>query len=476
MRVRAPVNYKAEASGTNTPGWLKSKTTTRVFSEGKTGVPAKPDIDKENKTQDHRHAKKHSPESAGKTRLLLDPFKLCFTLCLGLLAEQWSLGHIFLLGLCQHMQTRQFSTAGGKQGVKNAEVAAESNKQLCANKQADNNQQAGKKGAAAAKKGSANKKQAADKSLAAPVSQSAAKQANDAPNVIDLLTPVDLIKKSSANRLKQKQADQTQQPSAAEPALADAAKTAPAGKKVATRGRNADLQVVEVEPQAKRGKRKAASNTADKLGRDKEASPTSEQLDQDAFLPNRKRSKSSKSAHQTEAAAAAVTADVQGSADAQQPSAAEASPKEVPGLPGVKHQMPALPGAMLPGIKPTKADAKAAASGSRSQSGASRSNNSRRQASSGKVTRAAEVSKQEGLAQQQSDAATEAAGAANAVDKPADRSVAVAMQPTLASAGASQGMQFQRLQVPLFVLLVQQPPSCQYYICLYFDAFSGWHS
>lgn len=97
LRVRAPVNYKAEASGTNTPGWLKSKTTTRVFSEGKPGVSAKPDIDKENKTQDHRHTKKHSPESAGRTRLLLDPFKLCLTLCSGLLAEQLSLGHMFEL-------------------------------------------------------------------------------------------------------------------------------------------------------------------------------------------------------------------------------------------------------------------------------------------------------------------------------------------------------------------------------------------
>lgn len=353
------------------------------------------------------------------------------------------------------MQSRHFSTAGGKsggkQGVKNAEVAAESKKQLCANKQAEFTKQAGKKGAAAAKKGSANKKQAADKSLAAPLSQSAAKQANEAPNVIDLLTPVDLIKKSSANRLKQKQADQTQQPSAAEPALADAAKTAPAGRKVATRGRNANLQVVEVEPQAKRGKRKAASETADKIGRDKEASPTSEQLGQDAFLPNRKRSKPSKSAHQTETAAAAVTAGVQGSADGQQQSTAEASPKEVPGLPGVKHQMLTLPGAMPQGTKPSKADTQAAASGSRSQSGTSRSHNSRRQALSDKPARAPGVSKSESVPQQQSGAAGEAAGAANAVDKPADRSVAVAMQPTLASAGAPQGMQFQRLQVLLFL-------------------------
>ena len=78
LRVRAPVNYKAEASGTNTPGWLKSKTITRVFSEAKSRAPAKPDIDKENKAQDQKHAKK---ETAGETWLLLDPFKLCLTSC-----------------------------------------------------------------------------------------------------------------------------------------------------------------------------------------------------------------------------------------------------------------------------------------------------------------------------------------------------------------------------------------------------------
>ena len=347
--------------------------------------------------------------------------------------------------------------SGGKQGAKDAELVAGSNKQPHANKQADTNKQAGKKGAAAAKKASANKKQAADKSHADPVSQPAAKRPDDAPNVIDLLTPVDLIKKSSANRLKQKQAEQAQQPSTAEPAVANAAKTAPAGKKVATRGRNANLQVVEVEPQAKRGKRKGASETADKLGRDEEASPTFEQLDHDAFLPNRKRSKPSQSAPMTEAAAAAVAADVHGSADAQQPSTADASSKEVPGLPGVKHQMPTLPGAVDLGTKLTKADAKAAgsakASGSRSQPGATRSNSSQRQASSGKTAKAPEVSKPEGVPQQQSGSATEAAGTAHTVDKPINRSVAVAMQPTLASAGISQGMQFQRLQVLILALL-----------------------
>ena len=323
----------------------------------------------------------------------------------------------------------------GKQGAKDAE--AEGNKQAQANKQTS------RQGAAATKKASANKKQEAERPLAAPAPQSVAEQTDQAPKVIDLLTPVDLIKKSSANRLKQKQAAQAQEQTAAGPAAANVAKTAPAGKKVATRGRNANLQVVKVEPQAKPGKRKAASETADNLSINTEAAPASRQAYHDAFLPNRKRSKSSKSAQKTAAAA-----DAQDPADAQQPSTAEASPKDVPGLPGVKHQMPAFPGVVAQGTKPSQAEAKATASESRSQSGAARSNNSRRQASSGKAARAAEVSKPVPIPQQkQSHAAAEAAGTANAVDKPADRSVAVTMQPTLASAGASQGMQFQRLQV-----------------------------
>lgn len=323
----------------------------------------------------------------------------------------------------------------GKQGAKGAEAAAESNKQALANKQT------GKKAAAATKKVSANRMQGDRKSLAAPASQSAAKH-TEGLNVIDLLTPVDLIKKSSANRLKQKQADQAQQLSEAMPAVEKVAKTAAPGKKVATRGRNANLQVVEVEPQAKRGKRKAASETADKPVTDTEAAPASQQLDQDAFLPNRKRSKASKSAQQTAAAAAATK--VQGPAGIEQPSTATASPKEVPGLPGVKHHMPVLPST----TKPTQLEANAAAaSGSRSQSGATRSNNSRRQASSGKAPQATEVSKPDGVPQPRSHVAAGAVDTTKAVDKPADRSVAAAMQPTLASAGASQGMQFQRLQV-----------------------------
>ena len=435
LRVRAPVNYKAEASGTNTPGWLKSKTTTRVFSEDNTGAPAKSDTDKENKTQGQKHAKKHSPVSEGK----IWPMLLSPTVCL-------------LRRLS--VQIQQGCTAGGKSGGKQAAKEVEGapgiNKQPQASKQADSNKQTGRKGQAVAKKASATKKQESDKSLTAHGAQPAAKQGSNAPTVIDLLTPVDLIKKSSANRLKQKQADQAQQQSAMEPAVADAVKTAPAGKKVATRGRNANLQVVEVEPKAKRGKRKAASETAEELDRDEEASPRPEQLDQDAFLPNRKRSKPRKSAQKTEAAAA-VAADVPSSADTQQPSTAGAMLQEVPGLPGVKHQMPALPGMVAQGTMPTRAEAKAA-SGGRSQSGAARSNNSRRQASSGKAARQGEVSKPDGVSQQQGDAATAAAGNVKVVDKPADRSLDAAMQPTLASAGIPQGMQFQRLQVQLLAM------------------------
>jgi len=68
LRVRAPVNYKAEPGGSNTPGWLKSKTTPRVFGEDKPGDAAKQaDKDKENSKHDQRQSKKHSPASAGKT-------------------------------------------------------------------------------------------------------------------------------------------------------------------------------------------------------------------------------------------------------------------------------------------------------------------------------------------------------------------------------------------------------------------------
>ena len=327
-------------------------------------------------------------------------------------------------------QTSHISAGTKSAGENETAAIADSKKQAAANKQTS------KRGAAAARKSTANAKQGADESPAIAAGQSDAKQANKASNVIDLLTPNDLIKKSSANRLKQKQADQGQQISAEEPATANAAQTAPAGKKVAIRGRNANLQVLEVEPQPKRGKRKTASETADKLGKDNAATTAAAggEPDQDAFLPNRKRSKPSKSAQQASAADDQSTVEAQ-----QQPSTAQAGSKEVPGLPGVKHRMPFLPGASIKEAKPSQPDAKAAASGSHSQS--SKSNHSRQQPLSGK---AAEASKPDAVPKERH---LVAGTADKPVDKPADRSVAAALQPTLASAGGSQSMQFQRLQV-----------------------------
>ena len=68
MRVRAPVNYSTETGGTGTPGWLKAKTTPRVFSKfADPGDAAKQaGKDKENARVDQKQIKKHSPASAGK--------------------------------------------------------------------------------------------------------------------------------------------------------------------------------------------------------------------------------------------------------------------------------------------------------------------------------------------------------------------------------------------------------------------------
>ena len=331
------------------------------------------------------------------------------------------------------------STVGGKSGAKS--TAQDTETVVDSKKQGPSHKNPTRKGAAAGKKSSAEVDAEAARHPAATANQSNLKQSNIPPGVIDLLTPNDLIKKSSANRLKQKQSDQAQQ-SAEEPALVHAAKTAP-GKKVATRGRNANLQVLEVEPQTKRGKRKAASETTNQLNQEKAAAAAAaEEPDQDAFLPNRKRPKPSKSAHAAAAAAAAASGG-QGTVAAQQHVSKEQTTlKEVPGLPGVKHHMPSLLGANARETKPTQPATAAAPSESHSQS---RSNNSKRQAGAGRAAKAAEVSQPEASSKQQSQAA--AAPAVTAVDRPADRSVALAMQPTLASAGASQGMQFQRLQV-----------------------------
>ena len=69
LRVRAPVNYKTEPGGTNTPGWLKSKTTPRVFNHQKPESAAtKADKDKENTVHDQKLSKKQSLISAGTSQ------------------------------------------------------------------------------------------------------------------------------------------------------------------------------------------------------------------------------------------------------------------------------------------------------------------------------------------------------------------------------------------------------------------------
>jgi len=356
-------------------------------------------------------------------------------------------------------------SAGDKAEAKKdaAVVAADDSRKAPANKRTN------KKGVAAARKAAADKVTEVEKSPVSAAGKPDAKQKSSALDVVDLLTPVDLIKKSSANRAKQKQAPaQSQQPTAAEAAPFDPAESEPAGKKVATRGRNANLQVVEVEPKAKCGKRKTASETTDKLTADVTAAqaPASHEQDQEYFLPNRKRARPSKSLPHK--AAATVDPD-KAVVELQQPEAGATALREVPGLPGVKHQMPkiAIATAATKDAKPAQLAAAAAASESRSQSGPARSNNSRKQASSGKAgtSKAAatgETTKPDTVpAPQPGSAEGEVA-----VDKPADRAVAVAMQPTLASAGFPQGMQFHKLQVWRHLstcteLLVQMiAPSC----------------
>ena len=321
-----------------------------------------------------------------------------------------------------------------------AVVAADDSRRAPANKRTN------KKDVAAARKAAADTVTEVENS---PVT-AAGKQKSSTLDVVDLLTPVDLIKKSSANRAKQKQAPaQSQQPTAAEAAPFDPSESEPAGKKVATRGRNAKLQVVEVEPKAKRGKRKAARETTDKLTADVTAAqaPAFHEQDQEDFLPNRKRARPSKSLPHK----AATTVDPDTAvAELQQPEAGATALREVPGLPGVKHQMPKIATAIAAtkDARPAQLAAEAAAAESRSQSGPARSNNSRKQASSGKAgtSKAAatgETIKPDTVSAQQPGCAEGEV----AVDKPADRAVAVAMQPTLASAGSPQGMQFHRLQV-----------------------------
>jgi len=337
-------------------------------------------------------------------------------------------------------------SAGDKAEAKKdaAVVAADDSRKAPANKRTN------KKGVAAARKAAADKVTEVENCPVSVAGKPDAKQKSSALDVVDLLTPVDLIKESSANRAKQKQAPaQSQQSTAAEAAPCDPAETEPAGKKVATRGRNANLQVVEVEPKAKQGKRKAASETSDKLtaGVTAAQAPASHEQDQEDFVPNRKRARPSNSLPHKAAATVGPDTAV---AELQQPEAGATALREVPGLPGVKHQMPKIAAAIAvtKDTRPAQLAAEAAASVSRSQSGPARSNNSRKQASSGKAgtSKAAatgETAKPATVPAQQPGCAEGEV----AVDKPGDRAVAVAMQPTLASAGLSQGVQFHKLQV-----------------------------
>ena len=312
------------------------------------------------------------------------------------------------------------------------------------------NKRTNKKGVAAARKAAADKVTEVESSPVSAAGKPDAKQKSDPLDVVDLLTPVDLIKKSSANRAKQKQAPaHSHQSTAAEAAPCDPAETEPAGKKVATRGRNANIQVVEVEPKAKRGKRKAASETSDKLtaGVTMAQAPASLEQDQEDVLPNRKRARPSKSLPHKAAATVAPDAAV---AELQRPKAGATALRDVPGLPGVKHRFPQVASATVAtkDARPAQLAAQAAASESRSQADPARSNNSRKQAFSGKAgtSKAAatgETTKPDTILPQQPECATGEV----AVDKPGDRAVAVAMQPTLASAGLSQGVQFYKLQV-----------------------------
>lgn len=66
LRARAPVNYKGEEGGTNTPGWLKASSR---FSSGNPAAEttAKSDTNKENVVRtDSKRYKKSSPTSPGK--------------------------------------------------------------------------------------------------------------------------------------------------------------------------------------------------------------------------------------------------------------------------------------------------------------------------------------------------------------------------------------------------------------------------
>lgn len=264
-------------------------------------------------------------------------------------------------------------------------------------------------------------------------------QAEKLPVVLDLLTPNDLLKKSSANRAKQLQV-----PAHAESAATDgleAAKPAPAGKKVASRGRNANLQVVDIEPKPKQGKRKATAAQAAQLATElpTEAHTVQNQVEHDATLPNKKRAKQSKSA-----AAQPVIAEY-----AQLDEAAiETVLREVPGLPGVTHRMPqAAATKVAPLAEPAdllQQSHKAAAPSNRCapDSGAGSQQPAPVAAAQSSPTAVAVKVVTDSAAQQDGPVAQ-----AHTVDKPADRAVPAAQRDMLAMGASAQADQFQILQV-----------------------------
>lgn len=275
-------------------------------------------------------------------------------------------------------------------------------------------------------------------------------------DVVSLLTPVDLIKKSSSNRLKQKQAKVQPPAQAADVAVpsgkpgsaaADAGVAAAApGKKVATRGRNANLQIVEVEPKAKPGKRKAATDktqqpvTNPAPGRESEQ----EQSDSDT-LPNRKRAKASKSVSQQPIAEETLPAR-------GQPEAASGVFKDVPGLPGVRHQIPQLTSATVkspaqPNQSPQPVEKTNAPGNGRK--GATKSGNSKPQVArltvkSGSINSAEPAAAT--AVSQPAAAIPHANLGPQVIDQPKDRSAPGAQQNTLAT-GDAQAVQFHTLQV-----------------------------
>ena len=68
LRARAPVNYKGEEGGTNTPGWLKASSR---YSKGSTEpeTTAKSEAEKENVARvDNKRSKKQSPKGKPKVK------------------------------------------------------------------------------------------------------------------------------------------------------------------------------------------------------------------------------------------------------------------------------------------------------------------------------------------------------------------------------------------------------------------------